>query len=98
VLAPVFWDKDGVLLVDYLEKGTTIMTKYHLHFPTNWPPSFRTKSCFFKTVLLTKRHYTPEVGRSSLWKHFKGRKFCSIEEATLAADEWLAAHPKEFFV
>jgi hypothetical protein len=28
VLASVFWDKDGILLVDYLEKGTTIMAKY----------------------------------------------------------------------
>jgi hypothetical protein len=24
VLASVFWDKDGILLVDYLEKGATI--------------------------------------------------------------------------
>jgi hypothetical protein len=28
VLASVFWDKDGILLVDYLEKGITIMTKH----------------------------------------------------------------------
>jgi hypothetical protein len=27
VLASVFWDKNGILLVDYLEKGSTIMAK-----------------------------------------------------------------------
>jgi hypothetical protein len=30
VLASVFWDKDVILLVDYLEKGITIMTKYYV--------------------------------------------------------------------
>jgi hypothetical protein len=29
-LASVFWDRDGILLVDYLEKGATIMRKYHV--------------------------------------------------------------------
>jgi hypothetical protein len=28
VLASVFWDKDGILLVDYLAKGATITAKY----------------------------------------------------------------------
>jgi hypothetical protein len=26
------WGKDGILLVDYLEKGGTIMTKYYITF------------------------------------------------------------------
>jgi histone-lysine N-methyltransferase SETMAR len=30
VLASVFWDKDGILLVDYLEKGATITAKYYI--------------------------------------------------------------------
>jgi hypothetical protein len=30
VLMSVFWDKDGILLVAYLEKGATITTKYAL--------------------------------------------------------------------
>jgi hypothetical protein len=30
VLASVFWDKDGILPVDYLQKGATIMAKYHI--------------------------------------------------------------------
>jgi hypothetical protein len=30
VLAFLFWDKDGILLVDYLEKGATITAKYHV--------------------------------------------------------------------
>jgi hypothetical protein len=28
VLAYFFWGKEGILLVDYLEKGATIMAKY----------------------------------------------------------------------
>jgi hypothetical protein len=31
----------------------------------------------------------------NLKKHLKGRKFSSIEKATLAADRWFAAQPKE---
>jgi hypothetical protein len=30
VLAYAFWDKDGILLVDYLERGATIMAKYYV--------------------------------------------------------------------
>jgi hypothetical protein len=33
-----------------------------------------------------------------LFPNFKGREFLSNEEAMLAADRWLAAHPKEFFL
>jgi hypothetical protein len=32
VLASVFWDKNGILLVDYLEKGATITASTMLHF------------------------------------------------------------------
>jgi hypothetical protein len=30
VLASVFWDKDGILLVDYLENGASITAKYYV--------------------------------------------------------------------
>jgi hypothetical protein len=30
VLASVFWDKDGILVVDYLEKGATITAKFYI--------------------------------------------------------------------
>jgi hypothetical protein len=30
MLASVFWDIDGILLVDYLEKDATIMAKYYI--------------------------------------------------------------------
>jgi len=29
VLASIFWDQDGILLVDYLPKGQTINTEYY---------------------------------------------------------------------
>jgi hypothetical protein len=44
--------------------------------------------------------YSPDLAPShyylfpNLKKHFKGRKFSRIEEATLAADMWFAAQTK----
>jgi hypothetical protein len=35
VLASVFWDKDGIFLVDSLKEGATITAKNCLHFSTN---------------------------------------------------------------
>jgi hypothetical protein len=28
-MAPVFWDKDGILLVDYFKEGATITERYY---------------------------------------------------------------------
>jgi hypothetical protein len=48
--------------------------------------------------------YSPDLAPSdyclfhNLKKHLKGRNFSSIEEATSAADRWLVAQPKEFFL
>jgi histone-lysine N-methyltransferase SETMAR len=30
VLASIFWDQDGILLIDYLPKGRSINTEYYL--------------------------------------------------------------------
>jgi hypothetical protein len=30
VFASVFWDKDGILVVDYLAKGATIAAEYYV--------------------------------------------------------------------
>ena len=30
VLASIFWDQDGILLIDYLSKGQTINAEYYL--------------------------------------------------------------------
>jgi hypothetical protein len=35
VFISVFWDRDGILLIDYLEKGATITQSTTLHFSTN---------------------------------------------------------------
>jgi hypothetical protein len=44
--------------------------------------------------------YSPDLAPSEyyLFTNLKGRKFSSTEEATLAADGWFAAQPKEFFL
>jgi hypothetical protein len=63
-MASVFWDKDGIWLVEYMEKGETITAKYYValldKLNCNWSPnvgaSFQKESCFFKTLLfLTMR-------------------------------------------
>jgi hypothetical protein len=59
-VASAFWDKDGISLADYLEKGAAITT---LHFSKNWSSNlspnveanFRKESCFFNTMLLLTR-------------------------------------------
>jgi len=33
VLASIFWDQDGILLVDYLPKGQTINAEYYSSLP-----------------------------------------------------------------
>jgi hypothetical protein len=44
--------------------------------------------------------YSPALTPSDyhLFPNLKGRKFANIEEATLAADRWFAAQPKESFL
>jgi hypothetical protein len=58
VLASVFWGKDGILLVDYLEKGATMM-HFSTNWSSNWSPNveanFQKQSSFFKTMLLLTR-------------------------------------------
>jgi hypothetical protein len=31
LLASIFWDQDGILLIDYLSNGETISAEYYLH-------------------------------------------------------------------
>jgi hypothetical protein len=59
VLSSVFWNKDGVLHVDYLGRGQPSPQSITLHFSTNWSSSwspnldtnFRKEFSFFKTIL-----------------------------------------------
>jgi hypothetical protein len=54
--------------------------------------------------LLKHPVYSPELAPldyylfPNLKKHLKGRNFLSIKDATLAAYEWFATQPKEFFL
>jgi hypothetical protein len=57
------------------------------HFEVLKPPAYS------HDLVLSEYYLFP-----NLKKHFKGRKFSSIEEATLAAVGWSAAQPTEFFV
>jgi histone-lysine N-methyltransferase SETMAR len=58
----------------------------------------------FRYEVLKHLDYSPDSAPSdyyafpNLKKYFKGRKFSSIEEATLATDGWFAAQPKSFFL
>jgi transposase len=131
LLASVFWDRDGILLVDYLEKDATITAKYCvallnklkqqlvskrrgklpkeiLFLQDNTSPHkaaiTRQKLADIHFEVLKHPACSPDLVPSdcylfpNLKKHLKGRKFWSTEEATLAADGWFAAQPKEFFL
>jgi histone-lysine N-methyltransferase SETMAR len=128
VLASVFWDRDGILLVDYLEKSATIMAKFYvtLHNKRKQQLCPKCRSNLLKGILVlldsvshkaaimhqkladphfeVKKHlaYSYDLAPSdyylfpNLKKHLVGRKFSSIEEATLAMDGWFAANQKLF--
>jgi hypothetical protein len=76
-LPSAFWDKDGILLVDYeyLEKGAAITAKYYVALLDKLKQQLVSK-CRGKLLkdLVSSRqccssqgsHYAPEVGRSSL--------------------------------
>jgi hypothetical protein len=59
VMASVFWDNEGILFIDYLEKGKTIIREYYsnlltrldkkLHEEKN-PVCKRKKSSFIRTM------------------------------------------------
>jgi histone-lysine N-methyltransferase SETMAR len=132
MLASVFWGKDGILLVDYMEKGATITAKYVLRCTsrqTEAATDLQTSRQAFERNLvlqdnaslnkaaithqkladlhfefLKRPAYSPDLAPSdyylfpNLKKHFRRRKFSSIEEAILTADGCFAAQPKERFL
>ena len=53
IIASIFWDQDGILLIDYLSKGQTINAEYYLSLLVQ-----------LKDVLKGKR--TPREGHSSV--------------------------------
>jgi hypothetical protein len=122
VLASVFWDTDGILLVDYLKQGATITAKCCVvlldklkqklvsrhwkgivFLQDNSYPHKAIKmhqqvaDLHFK--VLKHPAYSPDLAPldyclfHSLKKHFEGRRFSSIEKATLAVNTWFTAQP-----
>jgi hypothetical protein len=71
LLASVFWDKNRILLVDYLEKGAIIMAKYYVALLDKTGLQISRQA--FEINLVSSRqccssqggHYAPEIGRSS---------------------------------
>jgi len=53
VLASFFWDPDGILLIDYLPKGETIIAEYYLSLLVQLKDILKEKCCrkFIKGVL-----------------------------------------------
>jgi len=53
VLASIFWDQDGVLLIDYLPKGQTTNAEYYLSLLVQLKDILKEKRCgkFTKGVL-----------------------------------------------
>jgi len=55
VLASIFWDQDGILLIDYLPKGQTINTEYYLSLLVRSPR----QSCSCTTMPQLTGHLQP---------------------------------------
>jgi hypothetical protein len=78
LLASVFWDKDGILLVYYLEKGASIMANYCVALLDKLKQQLVSKRWgkLSKGIFVSSRkccssqggHYAPGIGRSSLWR------------------------------
>jgi hypothetical protein len=55
VMASVFWDAEGILFIDYLEKGKTIAREYYSNLLTRLKETIREKkkkSSFIRTMHL----------------------------------------------
>ena len=73
VLAAIFWDQDGILLIDYLPKGLTINAKYYLSLLVQLKDILREKchntvrsprgSCSCTTVPRLSGHLQPRRNR-----------------------------------
>jgi hypothetical protein len=76
MLASVFWVKDGILLVDYLEKGATITAEYYVALLDKMKQQLVSKrpGKLSKKNLVSSRqccssqsgYYAPGIGRSAL--------------------------------
>jgi hypothetical protein len=75
VLASVFWDKDGIFLVDYLGKVATITAEYYFALIDKLKQQLVSKrrSKLSKGICSSRQccssqsgNYAPEIGRSSL--------------------------------
>jgi hypothetical protein len=75
VLASVFWDKDGNLLVYYLEKCAAITARYQIalldklkqHLVSKLQGKHLSRILFLQDCCSSQDgHYTPEIGISSL--------------------------------
>jgi len=44
-LASIFWDQDGILLIDYLPKGRTINVEYYLYLLVQMKDILKEKYC-----------------------------------------------------
>ena len=67
VMAPVFWDKEGIIIIDYLQKGKTINADYYTSLLEQLKQKLKEKRrgklskgvCFCKTM----RHITKHIGQ-----------------------------------
>ena len=69
VLASIFWDQDGILLIDYLPKGQTINAEYYSSLPVQLKDILKEKrraagssprrSCSCTTMPRLTRHLQP---------------------------------------
>ncbi|XP_048253216.1 histone-lysine N-methyltransferase SETMAR-like [Haliotis rufescens] len=91
VMATIFWDTKGVLLIDYLPRGQTITGEYYSDLLDR-----------LRTVILAKRRGKITKGvllqhdNAKKKKELRGRHFRSVDELTTAVEGWLHEQPHGF--
>ena len=104
VLASIFWNQDGILLIDYLGKGQTMNLFLHDNAPAHWPLSTQKKLVYLGFMCLDHPPSSLDLAPldchlfSELKKQLKGHHFSSDVEVIAATETWLDGQPYEFFL
>jgi len=59
-MASVFWDAEGILFIDYFEKGKILTREYYSNLLTRLDETILEKSpCFPKEIITFHQYYSP---------------------------------------
>ncbi|KAL4119599.1 hypothetical protein QTP88_012398 [Uroleucon formosanum] len=103
MMATVFWDEKGVLLVDFMERGTTITADVYCETLNKLRPKTQEKIQEFRWELFNHPPYSPDLAPSDyfLFLHFKkwldGQRFENDMELKNAVENWFNSQAASFY-